>query len=218
MRQTLLTLALISFPAQAMVIPLLATEGDPLAAWEEHSFAGHTRYQAQPSPAGPVIEAYSDGTASALFRRIRIDLEQTPYLNWSWQIEQALPRLDETRKQGDDYSARVYVIHQPSSWMPWKTRAINYVWSSSQPVGEDWPNAFTERSHMVALRNHLDATGVLHDERRNIRDDFEHYFGKKIRYIDVIAIMTDTDNSGLRTRARYSKLFFSSGKRTASGI
>lgn len=210
MKQGLLILALISLPAQAMVIPLLATEGDPLAAWEEHSFTGHTRYQLQQSPAGPVIEAYSNGTASGLFRRIRIDLEQTPHLNWSWQIEQALPRLDETRKQGDDYSARVYVIHQPSSWMPWRTRAINYVWSSSQPVGGDWPNAFTERSHMVALRNQNHAPGVLYNEQRNIQDDFERYFGEKIRYVDVIAIMTDTDNSGLQARARYSNLFFSS--------
>lgn len=210
MKPGLLALALVGLPVQAVVIPLLTGDSDPLAAWEEHSFSGHTRYQLRSSPTGPIIEAHSNGTASGLFRRIRIDLEQTPYLIWSWQVKQALPPLDETRKQGDDYSARVYVVHQPSPWMPWRTRAINYVWSSSQPVGEDWPNAFTERSHMVALRNQAHAPGMRYEERRNIKDDFERYFGEKIRYIDVIAIMTDTDNSGLQARAVYGNLSFSS--------
>ena len=208
-RKSLLLAFLVSLPAQAMVIPLIDSRDNSLQDWEEHSFKGHTEYRLTATPDGPVIEAHSQGTASGLFRRIRIDLEQTPYLNWSWQIEQALPGLDETRKPGDDYSARVYVIYQPSSWRPWQTRAINYVWSSSQPVGSDWPNAFTDRSHMVALRNQQHAPGNRYSERRNIKQDFARYFGQNIRYVDVVAIMTDTDNSGLQARARYTGLYFS---------
>ena len=42
--------------------------------------------------------------------------------------------LDERRKDGDDYPARVYVVAQ--RWPAFRSRAINYVWASSLAQGE----------------------------------------------------------------------------------
>ena len=184
----------------------IANQG--LTEWQEHSFKGNTQYRIDQLQGIPVIHAESNGTASGLYKKIRIDLDETPYLNWQWQIEKGLTDLNEKHKGGDDYSARVYVIRE-GGLMPWRTKALNYVWSSSEPVGSTWPNAFTSRSQMIAVRTGNDETGILHTERRDVKSDFQRYFGESVRYIDVVAIMTDTDNSGQQASAYYGELYFS---------
>ncbi|MCW4239353.1 MAG: DUF3047 domain-containing protein, partial [Candidatus Thiodiazotropha taylori] len=44
---------------------------------------------------------------------------------------------------------------------------------------------------------------------RNVRKDFKDYFGEEIETIDVVAIMTDTDNTESMTTAWYADIFFS---------
>jgi hypothetical protein len=62
---------------------------------------------------------------------------------------------------------------------------------------------------MIAVRSAADSPGKLYSERRNVQVDFQRYFGAPVDYIDVIAIMTDTDNSGRQAHAYYGDLFFS---------
>ncbi|WP_428604306.1 DUF3047 domain-containing protein [Sedimenticola sp.] len=193
-------------PAAPINLSDIAKEG--LTGWNEHRFKGQTQYRVVTLNGIPLISARSHGTASGLYKKIRIDLDATPYLNWQWQIEKPLPVMNEQSKAGDDYSARVYVILE-GGLMPWRTKALNYVWSSSQPTGSSWPNAFSGQSRMIALRSPMDKPNVLVSERRDIKADFLRYFGATVHYIDVIAIMTDTDNSGQQAHAYYGDLFFS---------
>jgi len=194
--------------AMAAQVNLSDIAGEGLEGWREHSFKGKTQYEVVKLNGTPLISARSNGTASGLYKEIRVDLQETPYLNWQWQIEQPLSGLNEQNKAGDDYSARVYVIMR-SSLLPWRTRSLNYVWSSGQPAGSTWPNAYSDRAHMIAIRSGADKSGILYSEKRNVQVDFQHYFGQSVRYIDVIAIMTDTDNSGRQAHAYYGDIFFS---------
>ncbi|WP_273438198.1 DUF3047 domain-containing protein [Sedimenticola selenatireducens] len=203
----LLTCSISALAMESQVnISDIAAEG--LKGWQEHDFKGKTQYRVINLNGTPMISAHSDGTASGLYKEIRVDLQETPYLNWQWQIEQPLSGLNEQSKAGDDYSARVYVIMR-SGLLPWRTRALNYVWSSGQPAGSDWPNAYTDRARMIAVRSATDRPGRLYSERRNIQEDFQRYFDTRVRYIDVIAIMTDTDNSGQQAHAYYGDIYFS---------
>lgn len=150
------------------------------------------------------------GTASGLVKKVSVNLDQTPYLHWRWRVKGVLGQPDEQSKQGDDYPARIYVV-KDGGWALWRTRSINYVWSSSQPEGSVWPNAYTEQSMMVAVRS-----GVPVDpsrwvtERRNLREDFKSLFGKDVHQIDLVALMTDTDNTGSNATAWYGDIYFSS--------
>jgi len=62
---------------------------------------------------------------------------------------------------------------------------------------------------MIAVRGAQDKPGGWVREKRNVRADFKRLFGKDIRYIDAVAIMTDTDNSGQQASAAYADVFFS---------
>ncbi|MBA3005657.1 MAG: DUF3047 domain-containing protein [Desulfocapsa sp.] len=182
---------------------------ESLRGWEEKSFSSKTDYQLITEGKETVVKATSQAAASGLFKKQRIDLQQTPYLNWRWRVDKPLHSLDEQTKSGDDYGARIYVVVDGGLFF-WKTKAINYVWASSSPKGKSWPNAFAGKSAMMlALRSSTDEAATWYQEKRNVAADLKEFFGTEIRYIDAIAIMTDTDNSGQETSAQYGDIFFS---------
>ena len=180
-----------------------------IAGWEEKSFAGETRYETVRQDGRLVVRATSRGTASGLYLQRRIDLDKTPILRWTWRVEGTLGDIDERTRAGDDYSARVYVIRSHPVFL-WRTRAVNYVWASTQAVGETWPNAYTDASQNVAVRSGDTHTGRWVEERRDVRADFRELFGESVRHVDAVAIMTDTDNTGGAAVAYYGDITFTS--------
>jgi hypothetical protein len=202
-------LLLLALPLQAETIALSQFATDGLSGWAEKSFQGQTQYTIVERNGDKVLLADSNNSASALYKEIRIDLEKTPYLNWSWLVVKHLGDINERQKEGDDYPARVYVIISGGVFF-WKTRAINYVWSSNQPEGSSWPNAYTANARMIALESGSAFLGQWRTEKRNIRADLRRQFGEDLRYIDGIAVMSDTDNSHGQALSYYRNLFFSS--------
>lgn len=177
--------------------------------WQEKIFSNKTIYTFTRSTQVPALRATSQNSASGLYREIRVDLNKTPYLNWSWKIENILNNHQEQSKEGDDYPARVYIIFSGGLFF-WQTRALNYVWSSHQPINTNWPNAFTGNAQMIAVESGDEYAGQWRHEKRNIMEDYKKVFGKLPTEADAIAIMTDTDNTGQRAVSYYGNLFFSS--------
>ena len=180
-----------------------------IAGWEEKVFKGKTAYETIRHDGRDAVRATSRGTASGLYLRRRIDLDKTPILRWSWRVDATLGDIDERTRAGDDYSARVYVIRSHSVLL-WRTRAVNYVWASVVAAGETWPNAWTDSSRHVAVRSGDALAGQWVEERRDVRADFRELFGKPVRYVDAVAIMTDTDNTGGTAVAYYGDITFAS--------
>ena len=177
--------------------------------WQEKQFEGETDYQPVVIDGTEALKAHSMSSASGLYREQRIDLHKTPFLNWRWRVDRPLAGLDEQTKRGDDYAARVYVVIDGGLRF-WKTRALNYVWSSNMAPGSSWNNAFAGPNvRMLALRNNSNPTAEWFTEKRNILADLRHQFGDQIRYVDAIAIMTDTDNSMGEAVSYYSDMYFS---------
>ena len=148
-----------------------------LQDWQTKSFMGETHYTFDNQSGQPALFADSRGTASGLYREIRVDLQRTPWLNWSWRVNKVLSGLDERTKAGDDYPARVYVVVSGGAAF-WKTRSLVYVWSSNQPVGATWNNPYTSNARIMALRSATKDAGRWVNEKRNIRADFRQLFGE----------------------------------------
>jgi len=166
-----------------------------LQGWENKSFAGNTDYELIPADQGQVLQATSSNNASGLFYKQRIDLQQTPFLNWRWKISSRILNNDELTKAGDDYSARMYVVID-GGMLPWKSKALNYVWSAQAEKETVWPNAFLPKNaKMLATRTANDPLDIWLTEKRNVREDLLKVYGKDITHIDVVALMTDTDNT-----------------------
>lgn len=177
-----------------------------LEGWTSKVFKGNTLYQSTILDGMAAIKAEARASASGLFREIEIDLHKTPILNWRWHIERTFTANDERSKPGDDYPARVYVVISGGAFF-WRTKALNYVWSSHQPVGAQWPNAFTRNAQMLAVTSGAPQGWV--SVKRNVRDDLKHVFGQDFDTLNAVAIMTDADNTGQAATAYYGEVYFS---------
>ena len=178
-----------------------------LKEWQIKAFQGETRYVFDDKSGRRALFADSRGAASGLYREIQVDLQRTPWLHWSWRVDRVLDGVDERTKAGDDYPARVYVVVSGGAAF-WKTRSLVYVWSSHQPVGATWHNAFTSNARVMALQSGIQDAGQWVSEKRDIRADFRQLFGEEIAQIDAVALMTDTDNSGQSATAWYGDIYF----------
>ncbi len=180
-----------------------------LDTWEAEAFSGKTDYSLVNLDGNKVLRAISDNSASGLARKIPINLSQTPYLNWSWRVENILDTTNEQEKNGDDYPARIYVVIS-GGWAFWRTRALNYVWASSTPQYQSWPNAFAGQNViMLAIRSGSEETGQWQHEKRNLLIDLKQAFGETITKIDAVALMTDSDNTQGKAIAYYGDIYFS---------
>jgi len=180
-----------------------------LAQWQTKSFKGETNYKIVTLDKQQVLQAQSTASASSLYKEISIDLLKTPYLNWSWRVDNKLSLYNEQTKQGDDFSARIYLIIK-GKWFFWQTKSLNYVWASNLPKGQIWANPFTGKNvMMLALRSNTDKTAHWYTEKRHALNDLRKQFGQQVHSIDAIAIMTDTDNSAGHALSYYKNIYFS---------
>jgi len=188
------TLVLIASSVQAM----------DLRDWKERSFDGNTDY----SHDGTAIRGETRGTASVLYKEEKIDLSKTPVVNWRWKISNTYgTEHNEQSKSGDDYPARLYVVVK-TGFLPWQTLALNYVWSSNQPVGTSWKNAFTDKAVMVVLDSGEENLNLWQSHSRNVIEDFKTYFGEEVDTLDGYAIMVDGDNTGQSATAWFDAIEF----------
>jgi len=179
-----------------------------IMTWPTRSFDGETLYAIVEKDGAQVLQAQSQGQASARYLEREINLDETPYLHWCWQVDTTYSGLNETSKAGDDYPARVYVARK-TGLLPWQVQSVNYVWSSTQDAGSTWTNAFTDRAELMALQGGASKVGEWVAEVRDVRDDFATLFGDTVTTIDGVALMSDGDNSGNDATAWFSQLGFS---------
>ncbi len=132
---------------------------------------------------------------------------------------------DATRKDGDDYPARLYITfeYDPDKVsfgkkLKYKAGqalfgnipigAITYVWETKASVGAILDNAYTDFVKMVVVESGPSQIGLWIDESRNIYDDYKRAFGEEPPMINGIAIMSDTDNTKERAIAYYGDIVF----------
>ncbi|MES3008673.1 MAG: DUF3047 domain-containing protein [Pseudomonadota bacterium] len=207
----------LSAAVMAVPAPAFATDAEPMVRpvdmmrWQERIFRNSTVYRSVVLDGERVLRGEADDSASALYQTQRINLTETPYLHWRWRVERTLgSEIDERSKNGDDYAARVYVIRDGGLTF-WRPKSISYVWSSNIPAGTHWANPYGgENVHMWALDSGNAKAGEWSSHVRDIRADWLEAFGEDIRSLDGLAVMVDTDNSGLTSRSWFADILFSS--------
>ncbi len=176
-----------------------------IAEWPRREFDGDVGYRLIDDDR-PAVEAIAEDGATALYHEVDIDVSETPWLEWSWRVDE-LPQGDasERDKDGDDYGARIYVV-QEGFFGKLSARALNYVWSRELEAGTQWPNAFTGRARMISVEQGDERRGEWVTYRRDLREDWQTAFDEAPGTIHGVAIMTDSDNTDSRSVARYGRI------------
>ena len=169
---------------------------------------GETTWILGSNESGNYIKAEAEGKGSALGKEVKINLLKTPFINITWKVEKDLFGIVENTKKGHDYAARVFVIKKTGSTVL-SRRAINYVFSSNNDVGENWPSPYTKKSIDYVLSSTIDSLNTWVTVKANVKEDFMTLHGIEVSEISGIAIMTDTDNSKLKAISYYQDIYFS---------
>tara|TARA_B100001250_G_scaffold102664_1_gene86476 strand:- start:2618 stop:3271 length:654 start_codon:yes stop_codon:yes gene_type:complete len=157
---------------------------------------------------GNFLKAIADNAASGLGKEIKINLNLTPIINITWKVEKNLNGIEENTKKGHDFAGRVFVIKKTGA-TPLSNRAVNYVFSSNNNVGKNWPSPYTKKS----IDNVMSTTKEYMNEwvtvKANVKEDFKKFHDLDVNEIDGIAIMSDTDNSKMSAITYYQNIYFS---------
>ena len=206
-----------------------ATEGNRLPdGWKPLTFKKverHTQYEVVKDGSMVVVKAVSEASASGLTKEVMIDPQEYPIVRWRWKVENLLQKSNVTRKDGDDYPARLYITfaYEPDKVsfgrkLKYKAGqalfgdipigALNYIWDGKSPIGTIVDNAFTDFAKMIVVQSGAQRIGSWVEEERNVYQDYKLAFGEEPPAINGVAIMSDTDNTKERAVAYYGDIIF----------
>ena len=197
-----------SFASEIKVFDFTETELSQLQVRKVRGADNKTIYSVGKNENGNFLKSEANNAASGLGKEIIIDLNKTPFINITWKIEKDLNGIKENSKKGHDYAARVFVIKKTGA-TPLSNRAINYVFSSNNDVGLNWPSPYTKKS----IDNVLASTKKNMNEwvtvKANVKEDFKRFHNLDVKELDGVAIMSDTDNSKMKSIAYFQNIYFS---------
>lgn len=195
--------------------------------WVPLNFPGitaHTEYTPVKDGNLQVVRATAVASASGLINKRSFDVRAHGLLRWRWKVGNLIAGSEITRRQGDDYPARMYVsfAYDPLR-ATWAERAwygvarllygeypphsgLNYVWDRRAPIGTIVTSPFTSRVKMLVVDSGAAHVGQWRAHERNILDDYRRAFGEDPPLASGIAIMTDTDNTGESAIAYYGNI------------
>ena len=167
-----------------------------------------TTYSVGYNDKGNYLKAIANNAASGLGKKLKIDLNVTPFINITWKVEKDLSGIVENSKKGHDFAARVFVIKKTGA-TPLSNRAINYVFSSNGDVGGNWPSPYTKKSIDNVLSTTKENLNKWVTVKSNVKEDFKRFHDLDVNELDGIAIMADTDNSKKMSISYYQNIYFS---------
>ena len=198
-----------SLANEVKVFDFTQTELSELQVRKVRGADNNTIYTVGSNENGNFLKSVADNAASGLGKEIKIDLDKTPFINITWKIENDLSGIKENSKKGHDYAARVFVIKKTGA-TPLSNRAINYVFSSNNDVGSNWPSPYTKKSIdnvLASTKNNLNEWVTV---KANVKEAFKRFHDLDVSELDGLAIMSDTDNSKKKSIAYFQNIFFSS--------
>ena len=199
----------ISFANEIKVFDFTSTELAELEVRKVRGAKNKTIYSIGNNDKGNFLKAVADNSASGLGKEIKIDLNKTPFINITWKVEKDLSGIKENTKKGHDYAARVFVIKKTGATLL-SNRAINYVFSSNNDVGSNFPSPYTKKSIDNVLASTKENLNEWITVKANVKEDFKRFHNLEVNELDGLAIMSDTDNSKMKSIAYFQNIYFSS--------
>ena len=199
----------LSLANEIKVFNFTSTELAELEVRKVRGAKNKTIYSVGKNDKGNFLKAVADNAASGLGKEIKIDLNETPFINITWRVEKDLSGIKENTKKGHDFAARVFVIKKTGATLL-SNRAINYVFSSNNSVGSNSPSPYTKKSIDNVLASTKDNLNKWITVKANVKEDFKRFHNLEVNELDGLAIMSDTDNSKMKSIAYFQNIYFSS--------
>ncbi len=211
----LLTLVSIAAAADVFVVedwskPKLGAKGIP-EGWKGGQTWGTPKHDfaIEENDGHRMLHLKSQGDSSTISKDIKgkVDLKETPVLEWRWKV-MALPKgADSRSKKTDDQAAQIYVAW-PRFPEPVRSRIIGYIWDTQAPQGLIVKSEKTATVTYVVMRSGQGELGKWITETRNVRDDFKKIYGEDPPEPGAISIAIDSDDTSSTAESYIGSITF----------
>jgi hypothetical protein len=143
-----------------------------------------------------VLHLKSKNESSTISKDIKgkVDLRETPILEWSWKAV-TLPLGGDSRKKDlDDQAAQIFVAWPRFPEMV-RSRVIGYVWDTTVPAGTVAKSEKTGTVTYIVVRSGQAELGKWITERRNVREDFRKVYGEEPENPAAVSISIDSNDT-----------------------
>jgi hypothetical protein len=143
-----------------------------------------------------VLHLKSKDEGSTISKEVKgkINVKETPVLEWSWKMI-ALPKGGNScMKAVDDQAGQVFVTW-PRFPEQVRSRIIGYVWDTTQRVGTTCKSEKTGMVTYVVVRSGESELGKWITERRNVAEDFRKIYGEDADSPGVLSISIDSNDT-----------------------
>jgi hypothetical protein len=124
----------------------------------------------------------------------KINLKETPVLEWTWKAVTLPKSGNSCKKATDDQAAQLFVVW-PRFPEAVRSRIIGYVWDTTLPVGTICKSEKTGTVTYVVVRSGSTELGKWISERRNVVDDFTKVYGEAPENPGGISISIDSNDT-----------------------
>ena len=175
-----------------------------MKALKKKGFGKKTVYTNSKDDKGYYLKAMSDSGATGLGVEIKNKelLEEMPFLNVTFKIEQDFTNIDQTTKDGHDWAARVMIGHGKKIG----SKLLSLSHSSFLNEGFLQQSPWTKGSRDYVISN--DKSGEWHTRKVNVKELLEKTHN--ISFTNFLAVFSDSDNSKQKVIAYYRDIYFSS--------
>jgi Protein of unknown function (DUF3047) len=143
-----------------------------------------------------VLHLQSRNEHSTIARDItgKVNLKETPILEWTWKATILPTGGDLRRKETTDMAAQLYVVW-PRFPALLRSRIIGYVWDATTPAGTIMNSQKTGMVTFVVMRSGSKDLGKWLIEHRNVAEDYAKIFGEFPDDPRAITISIDSNDT-----------------------
>jgi hypothetical protein len=137
----------------------------------------------------------------------KINLKETPFLEWSWKVSVLPTGANSCKKDTDDQAAQIFVVW-PRFPEAVRSQIVGYVWDTTQPVGTICKSEKTGTVTYIVVRSGAADLGKWFTERRNVVDDFKKIYGNGPDDPAAVSIAIDSNDTNSTAESYMGPILF----------
>jgi len=153
------------------------------------------------------LKSRDEGSTVSKDVKKKVNLKETPILEWSWKAVTLPKGGDSRQKATDDQAVQLYVAW-PRFPEAVRSRIIGYVWDTTAPVGTIVKSEKTSTITYIVLRSGAADLGKWVTERRNVVEDFKKIYGEEPEGPGAISVAIDSNDTSSTAESYIGPIVF----------
>lgn len=153
------------------------------------------------------LRSANEGSTISLDIKGKVNLKETPLLEWSWKATVLPKGGDSCKKAADDQAAQIFVVW-PRFPTAVRSRIIGYVWDTTVPAGTICKSEKAGTVTYVIIRSGTGDLGKWLTERRNVVEDFQKIYGEAPDNPEALSIAIDSNDTSSTAESFIGTILF----------